>query len=167
MKKIIKTSEILAAYNILNTAKYGSMEDGDKIKVWKITRALKPIATKFDEDSKDAAEKFKPKDKDFDEKLQKAQEYARIIRTPKADASKLPMGAAEYEAFIEKFKAYNKLVEEAVKEFANKEIEVDIDAISDDTFGKLMSSNEWTMGQAVALSEIIVADEVKAEKKNK
>ena len=167
MKKIIKTSEILAAYNILNTAKYGSMEDGDKIKVWKITRALKPIATKFDEDSKDAAEKFKPKDKDFDEKLQKAQEYARIIRTPKADASKLPMGAAEYEAFIEKFKAYNKLVEEAVKEVANKEIEVDIDAISDDTFGKLMSSNEWTMGQAVALSEIIVADEVKAEKKNK
>lgn len=167
MKKNIKTSEILAAYNILNSAKYGSMEEGDKIKVWKITRALKPIATKFDEDSKDAAEKFKPTDKDFDEKLQKAQEYERIISTPKADASKLPMGAAEYDAFIKEFKAYNKLVEEAVKEFANKEIEVDIDAISDDTFGKLMSSNEWTLGQAVALSEIIVADEVKVEKKKK
>jgi ClpP class serine protease len=165
MKKSIKTSEVLAAYNILNAAKYGSMEDADKIKVWKITRALKPIATKFDEDSKDAAEKFKPKDKDFDEKLQKAQEYERITRNPKGDASKLPMGAAEYDAFIEKFKAYNKLVEEAVKEFANKEIEVNIDAISDETFGKLMSSNEWTMGQAVALSEIIVADEVNEKKK--
>lgn len=167
MKKTIKTSEILAAYNILNSAKYGSMEDGDKIKVWKITRSLKPIATKFDEDSKDAAEKMKPKDKDFDEKLQKAQEYERIIRDPKADASKLPMGAAEYDAFIEKFKKYNKLVEEAVKDFANKEVSVEIDAISDDTFGKLMSSNEWTMGQAVALSEIIVADEVKPVEKKK
>ena len=167
MKKTIKTSEILAAYNVLNAAKYGSMSDEDKIKVWKITRALKPIATKFDEDSKDAAEKFKPKDKDFDEKLQKAQEYERITHTPKPDASKLPMGAAEYDAFIKEFKAYNKLVEEAVKEFANKDIELEIDAISDDTFGKLMSSNEWTMGQAVALSEIIVADEVKAEKKKK
>jgi hypothetical protein len=70
MTKKIKTSEILAAYNTLNSAKYGSMDDADKIKVWKITRVLKPIATKFDEDSKDAAEKMKPKDKDFDEKLQ-------------------------------------------------------------------------------------------------
>ena len=158
MTKKIKTSEILAAYNVLNTAKYGSMEDADKIKVWKITRALKPIATKFDEDSKDAAEKFKPKDKDFDETLQKAQEYERMIRDPKVDASKLPMGAAEYDAFIEKFKKYNKLVEKAVKDFANKEVSLEIDAISDDTFGKLMASNEWTMGQAVALSEIICSD---------
>ena len=158
MTKKIKTSEILAAYNVLNTAKYGSMEDADKIKVWKITRALKPIATKFDEDSKDAAEKMKPKDKDFDETLQKAQEYERIIRDTKADTKKLPMGAAEYDAFIEKFKEYNKLVGKAVEDFANKEVKVSFEPLSDDAFGKLMSSNEWTMGQAVALSEIICSD---------
>ena len=155
MTKKIKTSEILAAYNVLNSAKYGSMEDADKIKVWKITRALKPIATKFDEDSKDAAEKMKPKDKDFDETLQKAQEYERIIRDPKADTKKLPMGAAEYDAFIEKFKEYNKLVGKAVEDFANKEVKVEFEPLNDDAFGKLMASNEWTMGQAVALSEII------------
>ena len=156
MKKTIKTSEILAAYNVLNTAKYGSMEDSDKIKVWKITRALKPIATKFDEDSKDAAEKMKPKvEGGFDETLQKAQEYERLIRDTKADAKKLPMGAAEYDAFIEKFKEYNKLVGKAVEEFANKEAKLDFEPLSDDAFGKLMASNEWTMGQAVALSEII------------
>ena len=166
MTKKIKTSEILAAYNVLNSAKYGSMEDADKIKVWKITRALKPIASKFDEDSKDAAEKMKPKyEGGFDETLQKAQEYERITRDPKADTKKLPMGAAEYDAFIEKFKEYNKLVGKAVEEFANKEVKVSFEPLNDDAFGKLMSSNEWTMGQAVALSEIIVADEVKAEKK--
>ena len=158
MTKKIKTSEILAAYNVLNTAKYGSMEDADKIKVWKITRTLKPIATKFDEDSKDAAEKFKPKDNDFDDTLQKAQEYERIIRDPKADTKKLPMGAAEYDAFIEKFKEYNKLVGKAVEDFANKEVKVSFEPLSDDAFGKLMASNEWTMGQAVALSEIICSD---------
>ena len=159
MKKSIKTSEILAAYNILNTAKYGSMEDGDKIKVWKITRALKPIATKFDEDSKDAAEKMKPKyEGGFDETLQKAQEYERMIRDTKADPKKLPMGAAEYDAFIEKFKEYNKLVGKAVEDFANKEVKVSFEPLNDDAFGKLMASNEWTMGQAVALSEIICSD---------
>lgn len=156
MKKKIKTNEILAAYNILNAAKYASMGDDDKVKVWKIARILKPIATKFDEDSKDAAEKLKPKDKDFDEKYQKAQEYERMKRTPNADASKLPMGAAEYDQFINKVLVpYNKLVGKALEEFANKEVEVEFEPLSDEAFGKLMASNEWTMGQAVVLSEII------------
>ena len=167
MKKTIKTSEILAAYNVLNAAKYGSMEDVDKIKVWKITRALKPIATKFDEDSKDAAEKMKPKyEGGFDETLQKAQEYERIIHTPKADASKLPMGAAEYDAFIKEFKAYNDLVTKAVEEFAKKEVTINIEPISEDSFGKLMSSNDWTFGQTTALSEII-CEPLEAEEEEK
>lgn len=170
MKKTIKTSEILAAFNVLNSAKYGSMSDEDKIKVWKITRALKPIATKFDEDSKDAAEKMKPKyEGGFDETLQKAQEYERMIRDTKVDAKKLPMGAAEYDAFIEKFKEYNKLVGKAVEDFANKEVTINIEPISEDAFGKLMASNDWTFGQTTALSEIICepaeAEEEKPKKK--
>lgn len=172
MKKNIKTSEILAAYNVLNSAKYGSMGDEDKIKVWKITRALKPIATKFDEDSKDAAEKMKPKyEGGFDETLQKAQEYERMIRDTKVDAKKLPMGAAEYDAFIEVFKEYNKLVGKAVEDFANKEVTINIEPISEDAFGKLMASNDWTFGQTTALSEIICepaeAEEEEKPKKKK
>lgn len=167
MKKTIKTSEILAAYNVLNAAKYGSMEDADKIKVWKITRVLKPIATKFDEDSKDAAEKMKPKyEGGFDETLQKAQEYERITHTPKADASKLPMGAAEYDAFIKELKAYNDLVTKAVEEFAKKEVTINIEPISESAFGKLMDSNDWTFGQTTALSEII-CEPAEAEEEEK
>jgi hypothetical protein len=143
------------------------MEDGDKIKVWKITRALKPIATKFDEDSKDAAEKMKPKyEGGFDETLQKAQEYQRMIRDTKADASKLPMGAAEYDAFIKEFKAYNDLVGKAVEEFAKKEVTINIELLSDDAFGKLMASNDWTFGQTTALSEII-CEPAEAEEEEK
>jgi len=156
MKKTIKTNDILNAYNVLNSAKYGSMEDADKIKVWKIARALKPVATKFDEDSKDAAEKLKPEiDGGFDETLQKAQEYERMIRDTKADMTKLPMGAAEYDAFIKEFKKYNKLVGDAVKDFAEKEVKVDFEPLSEDAFGKLMASNDWNMAQVVALSEIV------------
>lgn len=156
MKKSIKTSEILTAFNVLNSAKYGSMSDEDKIKVWKITRALKPIATKFDEDSKDAAEKMKPKmEGGFDEKLQKAQEYENLIKDPKADMKKSPMGAAEYEAFIKEFKEYNKLVGKAIEDFAKKEVKIEFEPLTDEAFAKLMTSNEWTMGQVVALSEII------------
>ena len=84
MKKNVKTSEILSVYQIISSAKYGKMSDEEKIKAWKIARKLKPVATKFEEDSKDAADKMKPSE-DFDQQLQKAQEYEPLLtghRTP-------------------------------------------------------------------------------------
>ena len=155
MIKRVKTEKVLGAFNVLNTAKYAKMDDADKIKVWKIARALKPIATKFDEDSKDAAEKLKPEG--FDDDLRKAQEYERVTKDKDADASKLEMGAAEYGEFIKKLKEMNKLVADALKEFANKEVDIDFEPISEDAFTKLMASNDWTMEQAVMIGELIVA----------
>ena len=155
MKKLTLTTEkVLAAFNVLSSAKYGKLDDADKIKVWKITRKLKPVAEKFDEDSKDAAEKMKPTE-DFDERLAKAQEYERTIKQTDFDASKLPMGAAEYGKFIEEFKAYKKLVDDTIRDFAKKEVEVEIETLSEDAFGKLMASNDWNMAQVVALDGIV------------
>ena len=167
MKKVIKTSEALAAYNILNNSKYSNLEDGDKIKLWKITRVLKPIATKFEEDNKDAAEKFKADIKDFDELLPKAQEYENLLRT-NGDMSKSPIGAAEYDAFIREFKKYNSLVGKAVEEFANKEVELSFEPLSEDAISKLMASNtDWKMAQVMAISDIVceVAEPAKEEPK--
>lgn len=153
-KQTIKTEKVLSAYRVLSTAKYTKMDDADKIKVWKIARALKPVATKFDEDSKDASEKFKPEG--FDENLRKAQEYERVTKDANADASKLEMGAAEYNAFIKELQKYNKLVGDAIKEYADKEVEVSFDKLSEDAFGKLMASNEWTMEQTMEIGMLIV-----------
>ena len=153
-KQTIKTEKVLAAYRVISTAKYSKMDDGDKIKVWKIARILKPVADKFEDDSKDAAEKFKPSE-DFDERLANAQEYERMRRDENADMTKAKMGAAEYGKFVEEFQQYNKLVNDAIKEFANKEVEVEFEKLSEDAFGKLMASNEWTMEQAMVLGDII------------
>ena len=90
------------------------MDDADKIKVWKVSRVLLPIAEKFDADSKDAAEKMKPSE-DFNERLMNAQEYERVSKDASADASKLKMGAAEYGEFLRELQNYNKLVSDAVK----------------------------------------------------
>lgn len=156
MKKMtLKTDKVLKAYNIISQAKYTKLDDVDKIKVWKIARALKPVATKYDEDTKDAAEKLKPEG--FDDDLRKAQEYERVTKDKEADASKLEMGAAEYGKFIKKLKEMNKLVADALKEFANKEVDIDFEPISEDAFTKLMASNDWTMDQAVIIGELIVA----------
>ena len=89
-----------------------------------------------------------------------------MIRDTKVDAKKLPMGVAEYDAFIKEFKAYNDLVTKAVEEFAKKEVTINIEPISEDSFGKLMDSNDWTFGQTTALSEII-CEQAEAEEEEK
>ena len=150
-KQTIKTEKVLAAYRVISTAKYSKMDDGDKIKVWKIARILKPVADKFDDDSKDAAEKFKPSE-DFDERLQKAQDYERTIRNTEKDSEER---AAEYGKFVGEFNAYKKLMDDAIKEFADKDVEVEFEKLSEEAFGKLMASNEWTMEQAMVLGDII------------
>lgn len=148
MKTTIKTEKVLKVYQILNTTKYGKLDDADKVKVWKIARKLKPVATKFDEDSKDAAEKLKPYD-GFEDDLQKAQEYERL------KGVNAKMDIDEYQKFIAAFKAYQELVGKAVKEYADVEVEVEFDTISEDAFSKLMASNEWTLDQAVEIGEFI------------
>ena len=154
MKQTIKTGKVQEAYIVLSTAKYSKMADEDKIKVWKIARILKPVADKFEDDSKDAAEKFKPSE-DFDERLSNAQEYDRMRKEENADMTKAKMGAAEFGKFVEEFNAYQKLVNDAVKEFAEKEVEVEFEKLSEEAFGKLMASNEWTMEQAMVLGDIV------------
>lgn len=153
-KKTIKTEKVLSAFRVLNTAKYTKMTDEDKIKVWKIARALKPVADKFEDDSKDAAEKFKPTE-DFAERLQKAQEFERK-RNAGEDMTDAPMGAAEYNEFLKEFQKYNKTVADAVKEFADKEVEVEFDVLTEEAFGKLMASNEWEVSQVIEIGQIIL-----------
>ena len=151
MKKQIKTDALLKVFNVLNGAKYGKMDDADKIRVFKIVRKLKPIAEAFEDESKDAAEKLKFEG--FDSLLEKAKEYEAMV---KKEGEELPMTAEEYNKFISDFKNYNKLVGEAIKEFAERENELDFDGITEDAFNKLMNSNDWTFGQAAALEVIII-----------
>lgn len=155
MNRTVRTDVILAAWNALSASKYGKLDDADKIKVWKISRVLQPVAKKFDEDTKDAGEKLKPTE-DFTDRWQKAQEYERVTRDPKADASTLEMGPSEYNEFIKEMNKYNKLVSDAVKEFAEKEVEIEFDPLTEDSFVKLMNSNDWTFDQVRILGEILV-----------
>ena len=154
VKKTIKTDKILSAFRVLNTAKYAKMDDADKIKVWKIARALKPVADEFDDKSKDAAEKMKPSE-DFAEKLQKAQEFERM-RNANEDMTKAPMGDAEYSEFFKEFQEYNKLVTDAIKEFADKDADVEFEPLTEEAFGKLISSNDWDMSKVMEIGAIIL-----------
>lgn len=156
MKKVeITTDVILSAYSILKGASYQKMSDDDKIKLWKIARAMKPVATQFEDDNKDAAEKLKPEG--FDERLQNAREYERVTKDPKADTSALKMGAAEYNDFINgEWKKFNQLLAQAVDDFAKKEVTLEFEPLTEDAFSKLMASNDWKVDQVMTVADLII-----------
>lgn len=148
----IKTEAVNAVWSILNAANYKKLDDNDKIKLWKIARVLKPIAKQYEDDSRDAAEKLKPDA--LDEMLEKARDYE--AKKQNGD-DVLPMTDAEYQAFIrEVWTPFNQLVVKAVREFADKEVEIDFEPLSEDAFGKLMASNDWSVEKAMVVGDFLI-----------
>ena len=155
MKKVkLTTEKVLEAFNVVSTAKYAKLDDQDKVRVWKIARALKPVADKFADDRDDASKKLMPTE-DFEERRAKAQQYQSMLSDKQADMTQAPMTPTEFWKFFNENFAYNKLLNEALAEFGKKEVEVEFEPLSEETFGKLMSSNDWTFDFALRLSEII------------
>ena len=153
MKQTLRTDKAIALYRTMDTAKYGKMADEDKVRVWKIARAMRPVALGFEEESSSAAEKMKPSE-DFSERWQRAQEYERMKNQGATDT--LPMTDTEYRSFVAEFRRYDALVNKAVGELGAKEVELEFEGISEDAFGKLMASNEWTINQALELGMLII-----------
>ena len=147
MKKNQKTSDVLNVYKVIGVAKYSKLSDDDKIRTWKIVRNLKPIAEQFDADAKDVSERMKPAD-NFVELWQKAQEYEK--------GNKDAMTEAEYKAFCKELKDYNQLVSKAIEELLAVEVEVDFEPLTEEAFGLLMASNDWTMQQATMVGDFVV-----------
>lgn len=159
MRQKIETLKIVEAYRLLSVAKYSALSSEEKIKVWRAAIALMPTAEQYDKAYSSAAEKLRPTTEGFAERLARAEGLERMLRLPNFDPKDIPMGAAEYNNFIVKeLNPYNKTVEEAVRPIAEKMVELDIDMIDQDTFGKLMTANEdvWTINQAVKVGQLIV-----------
>ena len=143
MKKSVKTESVVRVFNLIKDAKYSKMSDIDKLVIFKIFKAIKAIAEAFTNEVNDARQKLVPYE-EFLQDLTKAQAYE-IARSKNEECSK--MTEEEYNEFIQKFVKYNKLVEEATKESAEKEVEIEFVPLTKEAFEKLVLSNNWTFTQ--------------------
>ena len=152
MKKVeLKTKRIIEAFKTLDSSKYQKLSDDDKIKVWKIIRALKPVALEYEEAIEDAKTRLVPSD-DYEMKFQKAQLYERMKKEGK---NTLPMSEEEYNAFVPVFKSYMELLAKAINDGLKEVRSIEFESLSEEAFGKLMASNDWSFGQAEKLDFII------------
>lgn len=140
MKKEIKTETIVMAHNALKGAKLTKMEDGEKFSAIKAARVLKPAAESFTGLVEDAKEKLKPEN--WDELKEKAGRFNSL-------------SGEEQAAVNAALTAYNRSVEECVKDELAKPCEVEISPLSEEAFGRLLSSNDFEMQTIMALQDAL------------
>ncbi|MDE7440641.1 MAG: hypothetical protein K2M69_00535 [Muribaculaceae bacterium] len=130
------TDQIVTAYRLLNNAKLSKMEDAEKFAVIKIARKLRKASADFDELVKDAQERLKPDNFDI------------IASKMQANKELTP----EESAAVEK---YNRDITACVREELEKEVEPDFEPISEEAFGRLIASNDFSTAEVIAIDDVI------------
>ena len=146
MKKNLTTAVIVTAFHLLNEAKITKMEDSDKFTVIKALRVLKKIAVEFDEFKKDSEARLKPEN--YDDILKKAQQW-------QTEGENTTLSEEERKGINLFFAEYTAKVNECIREESEKEREVEYAMLNEEAFGKLVASNDWTLGQIDAVSEVV------------
>ena len=149
----MKTIDVVNAFSALNGAKLAKMEDKEKFTLIKAMKALKPIKKEYEDFVKDAREKLKGDN--HEDMLKRVEEW----RTKHNDTKPADFTAAELKELNEintYFNDYNKKVEECVKEEADKEVSPEYVRLSEDAFGRLLTSNDdWDVEKMMLAAEVL------------
>lgn len=125
--------KIVKAYAKLGDVKVTTLEDKEVMKVIKMRKAMRPVSEEFNAFLEDVKSKFKPEG--FEDTVRKAQEgWDKMTDSEKRAANELVTG-------------YNRKVDEAVKEEADREVEIEFEPLSEDSLTKLMKENSMTVAE--------------------
>lgn len=129
-----KVKDFVSAYKVLGDAKVAKLEEGEVIKVIKARKAMRPIADDYEAFLKDCQEKFKPEGWDeIQKKLQQWQQEGENTTLTKAERIELN------KAMI----GYQKKVNEALKDELNREVELNIEPLKEESATKMLVENGW------------------------
>lgn len=133
----MKIKEIVNAYKTLGEAKVNNLEESEILKIVKARKSMRTIAEEFEAFLKDVQEKFKPDN--FDEIQSKAQKWSELSDEEKIELNKL-------------FKIYETSINKALAEEQEKDVDLTLDKLSEETISKLLKANEWSVNKLDELS---------------
>lgn len=125
----MKLSDALTLWQLLSAASVQKMQDGDKLAVLRVVKAVKPVCVEFEDARKDAIGKLKPEG--YDERVMK--------RLPLTDADM----------------AFGRNLETYLGELAGKDVDVSFGPLTQEAFDCLVVSNNYNVGQMLALEELL------------
>lgn len=142
----MKTSTIIEVYQLLNTAKLTKMESKEKFQVIRIMRAMKPVAEEWDSFVKTMDEKLKGEH--HEDMLAKAQQWQK-------EGEKTTLSLDERMAVNEYFGKLDRERRQLIASEQSKEVNILFDKLTEEAFERLVDSNDFVVGQILALQEAI------------
>lgn len=128
----MKLKELVIAYRTLDEAKISTLNDDDAIKILKNRRSMRNHVESYNSMLKDAQEKFKPEG--FDEVMSK---YININS----------LSDDEKKSVNDVISSYQKKVNSACTPELQKEIDIQIEKISEDGTVKIAKENGWPIAK--------------------
>lgn len=140
----MKIKEIVTAYKALGDAKVSNLEESEILKIIKARKEMRPIVEDFEAFLKDCQDKFKPENwESFQDKLQQWQKEG--DNTTLTEEEKIWVNGI--------FITYQNNINAAIKEEQEKEVEVNIEKLNDDSISKLLKYNDWPTSK---LDELLI-----------
>lgn len=134
MKAIVK--QIVSAYKMLGEAKVTKLEESEVIKVVKNRKAMRQVAEDYEAFLKDAQEKFKPDNwDDTQAKVQQWQKEGENTTLSEEERIEINKALMDYQNSISK----------AVNDELEKEVEVSIETLKEESATKLLTENAWEL----------------------
>lgn len=134
----MKVKSIVEAYKMLGNSKSTNLDDSDKGKILKARKVMRPIADEFEAFLKDAQEMFKPEG--WEETQKKLAQWQQ-------EGEKTTLSEEERIAINKALIGYQSAIDKAVKAELDKEVEIEIEKLSEGADIKLMSANDWVPNQ--------------------
>lgn len=140
MKKELTVQTIIDANIILKKASLGKMKDGENFQVVKALRAIKAAATPAQELIDAANDKLKPES--YDKVMEWMNHFSTLTDDQKIEANNI-------------INNYNNKVARCTMEEMKKTVKIDISPLSEESFGRLVESNDFTVGQIMVLQDVL------------
>ena len=140
MEKTVTTENIVIAYNSLKGAKLTRLDTAEKFTAIRAMRVLKPVAASLQGFIEDAREKLRPEGFDIIER--KASAFDSL-----SDEEKREVNAV--------ISTYNADVARCISEEASKEHTIDFEPMTEETFGRLLDSNDLDMSTILVLQDVL------------
>lgn len=136
----MKIKDIVSTYKTLGEAKVSSLEESEILKIVKARKAMRSIVEDFEAFLKDVQEKFKPEN--LEELQIKAQKWSELSDEEKMEINKT-------------FRQYEQAINAALLEEQEKEFELNIDKLSEESVSKLLKDNEWSINKLDEISIVV------------
>lgn len=136
----MKLKEIVSTYKLLGEAKVMNLTEEEVLTIVIARKKMRALAMEYDEYLKDVQDKFRPDN--FDELVMKAQNWDELSKE-------------EQQSISNQLKAYEKKVNNIVKEELNKIVEIEIQPLSEECLAKLIKMNGWSINKIDELSAVL------------